>query len=67
MKADRAFLSLLIIGLLLSGCGNIPSIPTKETKIPPATASGTVIPFTPTPETTLTPIQLQAEIGRAHV
>ena len=53
MKPYRAFLALLIVCVLISACGNIPSIPVSETNTS----------LTPTAGTSLTPIDLQAGYG----
>jgi phosphatidylserine/phosphatidylglycerophosphate/cardiolipin synthase-like enzyme len=53
MKSYRAFFILLILCVLLSACGNAPTVPATETNIP----------TTSTPGTTITPIELQAGYG----
>lgn len=53
MLLHRNFSVLLIVCILLSACGNVPSIPATETNIPLTPASGS----------SLTPIELQSGYG----
>ena len=53
MKPHRAFFVLSLVCILISACGNVPTVPATET----------TIPLTSTPGISVTPIDLQAGYG----
>ena len=53
MKPSRAFLTLLVVSVLLAACGNVPATPATQTSVP----------RTPTAGTTVTRIELQSGYG----